>query len=67
MPSESSILKVLSFVEELSNILEADENIFINLIISSCKFHKFLYNQFYLLIYLIIYVELRNLKGWYAN
>ena len=41
VPSESSILKVLSIVEESNDILEVYENIFINLIISSCQFHKF--------------------------
>ena len=41
VPSESSILKVLSIVEKLRDILEVYENIFINLIISSCQSHKF--------------------------
>ena len=41
VPSESSILRVLSIVEESRDILEVYENIFINLIITSCQFHKF--------------------------
>ena len=40
VPSESSILKVLSIVEKLRDILKVYENIFIDLIISSCQSHK---------------------------
>ena len=48
VPSKSSILKVLSIVKKLRDILEVYENIFINLIISNYQSHQFyIYDQFY--------------------